>query len=205
MAQLAGTRNIMSILKTSQQKAISTGLLTFALIVALLWGSFRPTILTILDTNRKHTERQQLLERLRTQNTNITALLNARVAESKKFEELDYYFPHDGDYSLFIVNLHLIAKKYELKLEGVSFSSSYFRQVERMSVLQYPEMTPATFQVTLKGDPANLSQFFTYLESTPFLPKVLNISYSPNRNNAKETTSSATLLLYKMTAPAFGQ
>ena len=75
MAQLAGSRNVLDLLQTSQQKAISTGLLTFALMVALLWGSFRPTVITIIETNRKFAEKEVLLQKLDTQNTNLATLL----------------------------------------------------------------------------------------------------------------------------------
>lgn len=202
MAQLASTRNISSILQTSQQKAISTGLLTFALVVALLWGSFRPTFITIVQTNRKYEEKRAALDKLELQNTNLTSLLKDRLEQKDKLKELDYYFPSDGDYSLLVTNLNQIAKKYKLRLDSVSFSASYFRQVEKISALQFPEMTPQTFLVSLTGDPAQLTDFVTYLESIPFLPKVLNISYAPNKTDVSKTSVSMTLLLYKMSSPA---
>lgn len=202
MAQLAGTRNVMNILRTSQQKAISTGLLTFALVVALLWGSFRPTVITIIETNRKFSEKQATLAKLEQQNSHITSLLKDRLEQNDKLAALDYYFPFDGDYSLYIVNLNQIAKKYQLRLDAVSFSANFFRQVEKITALQYEEMTPVTFQASLNGDPSNLAAFLRYVESTPFLPKVLSVGYSPNRNKPEQTTMSATFLLYKMTNSA---
>ncbi len=202
MAQLAGTRNVSNILRTSQQKAISTGVLTLALIVALMWGSFRPTVLTIIETNRKYAERKSTEEKLTNQNTNLTSLLKDRIEQKDKLADLDYYFPNDGDFSLFIVNLNQIAKKYELSLDSVSFSANYFRQVEKIEALQFAEMTPVTFQVSVTGDPAKLSQFLSYTESTPFLPKVLSVGYSPNRTKLEKTTMSVTLLLYKLSTSA---
>lgn len=202
MAQLASSRNISSILQTSQQKAISTGLLTFALVVALLLGSFRPTIITIIETNRKYDEKIAVLKKLDEQNTNLTTLLKDRLEQKDKLLALDYYFPSDGDYSLFIINLNQISLKYKLRMEAVSFSASYFRQVEKISALQFPEMTPQTFLVSLSGDPNQLAEFLTYVESIPFLPKVLSVSYSPSRSNPEITSIAATLLLYKMSTPA---
>ncbi|MCC7304423.1 hypothetical protein IT418_03375 [bacterium] len=202
MAQLAGTRNVSNILRTSQQKAISTGLLTFALVVALLWGSFRPTMITIIETNRKYAEKEATLAKLEQQNSNITSLLKDRLDQDEKLAMLDYYFPVDGDFSLYIVNMNHIAKKYGLTMDSVSFSANYFRQVEKIEALQFQEMTPVTFQASLTGDPSNLSPFLSYIENTPFLPKVLSIGYSPNRNNSAKTTMSVTFLLYKLSIPA---
>ncbi len=202
MAQLAGSRNITGVLQTSQQKAISTGLLTFALVVALLWGSFRPTMITIIQTNRKYTEKQATVEKLVQQNTNLTSLLKDRLEQKEKLQALDYYFPNDGDYSLFITNLNQIAKRYKLSLDSVSFSASYFRQVEKIADLQFAEMTPQTFMVAVTGDTTQLADFLTYIESTPFLPKVLSISYTPNKTEPAKTGMSLTLLLYKMSSAA---
>lgn len=202
MAELAKTRNIADLLQTSQQKAISTGLLTLVLVTVLLWGSFRPTLLTILETNTKFQEKTDILNRLETQNTRLTELLSKQAELSKEINALDHYFPSNGDYSLFITNLNSIAEKNNLKLNSVSFSASYFRQVANNVNLQYPEMTPTTFQVAITGDPANLPVFLSFLEGTPFMPKILSIGYSPNRSNPLKTTMSVTLLLYKMTARA---
>jgi len=202
MAQLAGSRNVLDLLQTSQQKAISTGLLTFALMVALLWGSFRPTVITIIETNRKFAEKEVLLQKLDTQNTNLATLLLDQLQQEEPLSALDYYFPSDGDYSLFVTNLNQISKKYSFLMSSVSFSSSCFRQVEKIAALQFPEMTPMTFQVSLTGDPAKLGSFLSYLESTPFQPKVLSVAYTPNKADVAKTLISLTLLLYKMSGPA---
>jgi len=202
MAQLAGTRNIASLLQTSQQKAISTGLLTFALVVALLWGSFRPTLVTIIETSRKFEDKTALLKKMQQQNTNLTRLLRDQLEQKEKLLALDYYFPNDGDYSLFITNLQPISQRYGFSMTTVSFSSSYFRQVEKITDLQFPEMTPVTFQVSLTGDPAKLGAYLAFIEQMPFQPKVLSVSYSPSRVDASKTQISLTLLLYKMSASA---
>lgn len=202
MAQLAGKRSVFDLLQTSQQRTISTGILTFALLVALLWGSFRPTIITIIETNRKYAQKEALLQKLDTQNTNLATLLLDQLQEEEKLSALDYYFPSNGDYSLFVINLNQTAKKYSLLMNSVSFSSSYFRQVEKITALQFPEMIPMTFQVSLVGDPSRLGSFLSYLESMPFQPKVLSVSYAPNKTDTSKTALSVTLLLYKMTGPA---
>jgi hypothetical protein len=202
MAQLAGTRNISGLLQTSQQKAISMGLLTFALVVALLWGSFRPTLVTIIETSRKFEDKTLLLEKMKQQSANLTSLLRDQLEQKEKLLALDYYFPSDGDYSLFVTNLQPISSRYGFSMPSVSFSSSYFRQVEKISDLQFPEMTPVTFQVSLVGDPAKLGSYLSYIEQMPFQPKVLSVSYSPNKTDVAKTQISLTLLLYKMSASA---
>lgn len=202
MAQLAGTRNIAGILQTSQQKAISTGLLTLALVVALLWGSFRPTIVTIIETSREYDNKVALLGKMKTQSANLTSLLRDQLEQKEKLLALDYYFPSDGDYSLFVTNLQPISLRYGFTMPSVSFSSSYFRQVEKISDLQFSEMTPVTFQVSLIGDPVKLGEYLSYIEQMPFQSKVLSVSYSPNKTETTKTQISLTLLLYKMSAAA---
>lgn len=202
MAQLTTQRNIDSILKTSQQKAISTGILTFALVAALLWGSFRPTLITIIETNRKYEEKTRALKKFEDQNANLTALITKRLELKSSLAALDYFFPYDGDYSLFVTNLNQIAKNYGLTLNAVNFSDTYFRQVEKVTSLQFNGMTPVTFQASLTGDSSKVAQFLSYTESTPFLPKVVSISYSPNRINPDKTSISAIFLVYKMSAKA---
>jgi Tfp pilus assembly protein PilO len=200
--QLAQNRNIDSILKTSQQKAISTGILTFTLVAALLWGSFRPTVITIIETNNKFKEKTQALEKFETQNSNLTTLLTKRLELQPELKSLDYFFPHDGDYSLFVTNLNQIAKNYGLTLDSVIFSDTYFRQVEKVTALQFEAMTPVTFQASLSGDVSKVAQFLSYVESIPFLPKVIGVGYSPNRADPAKTNVSTTFLMYKTSAKA---
>jgi Tfp pilus assembly protein PilO len=202
MAQLANTRSLSEIIKTSQQRAISTGLLTFGLLTVLLWGSFRPTVITIIETNRKYENQKVALQKFQLQNTNITSLVTKSLELKDDLAGLDYYFPNDGDYSLFITNLNQIAKNYDLRLESVSFSSTYFRQVEKVTSLQFDALTPVTFQTLIVGDSTKISQFLSYIENTPFLPKVIGISYSPNRTNIEKTNISITFLVYKMSLQA---
>lgn len=202
MAQLAQDRNINSILKTSQQKAISTGILTFTLVAALLWGSFRPTIITILETNKKYQEKTAALAKFEQQNSNLTTLLTKRIELQPELTSFDYFFPHDGDYSLFIVNLNQIAKNYGLVLSSVVFSDTYYRQVEKVSALQFNPMIPVTFQVSITGDSGKIAQFLSYIESTPFQPKVISVSYAPNHSKPTQTAISLTFLMYKMNTKA---
>lgn len=202
MAQLATQRDIDSILKTSQQKAVSTGLFTFILVVVLMIGSFKPTIITIFETSRKLKDREIVYQKLSTHNANLTKLIQSQIELSDRFRQLNYYYPYDGDFSLFISNLNQITKKFNLSLESISFSETVNNQVDRVEVLQFEQMSPMSFQVSIKGDPADLNSFLSYLESTPYFPKILSISYSPNKTITKDTSVSLTLLLYKMNIPA---
>lgn len=202
MATLAKSRNIADLLQTSQQKAFSTGLLTLVLVTALLWGSFRPTILTIIETNKKYNEKKALLDRMETQNTRITTLVSQQNELADEMQALDAYYPNDGDYSLFVTNVNELARKHGFWLTAVSFSSNYYRQVESDKNLQYEGLNPTTFQLSLVGNYVNIHQFLTYLENLPFLPEILSLSYSPNANDPTKTTISVTILVYKLNSAA---
>lgn len=199
---LTPSRDVSTFLKTSQQKAVSTGLLTLALVTALLWGSFRPTVATIIETSRKYDEKKSALTIIRKQNANLTNLVQQRADNEKILTGLDYYFPYDSDFSLFVTNLHEISGSYGLTMESVSFSENYIRQIERVDALNFENMTPLMFQVSLSGSTTRLAAFLSYIESTPFLPKVISVNYTPNKATLEKTSISVTLLVYKMTSPA---
>jgi len=204
MAQLLEERKLGDILKTNQQKAVSTGFLTFVLLVILLIGSFRPTVKTISEARRKVDNRERALRKLTEHNAALTSLKEQQLKLDTELSALNYYFPSDGDFSLFITNLNEMALENNLILEAISFSNSYNDRIENIASLQYEEMTPVTFQIALRGAPEDLSTFLAFAENTPFLPKVLSISYSPNRVLSQETSLSVTLLVYKMNSPATG-
>lgn len=202
MAQLATDRNISSIIQTSQQKAISTGLLTFTLIVVLLWGSLRPTVSTILTTTRKLSEREAALSNLQQHNANLTKLKTAQLELADDLTNLNYYFPYDGDFSLFVVNLNEIATDHDLTLQSVSFSEKYASKIEEVNSLKFDEMRPITFNVALEGDPNDVAKFLSYMENTPFLPKILGVGYSPGVVLKSNTVITVSMLLYQMNSPA---
>lgn len=204
MAQLAESRNIEKLVRTSQQKAISTGILTFTLVVVLLFGSLRPTIGTITNATKKLRERKAAYEMLQTHNANLTELKTQQRTQSvkEKLQALDYYFPSDGDFSLFVVNLSEIARTHHLVVESVSFSDRYNNQIAEVEELQFEEMRPVTFTVSLQGDPGDLARFISYMENTPFLPKILGVGYSPGQIIKDKTAISVTMLLYQMNSSA---
>jgi len=196
MADRPLQRDITAILRTSQQKAISTGLLTLILIAVLVIGSLRPTIITILETNQKYEEKQQLLTTLKHQNQRITQLVSQKQDAKNTLDAINHYFPYDGNYSLFIVNLNQIAKSYQLDMPNVSFSESINNQIKENSLFSYKGMTPTTFQVTLTGSKSNLVSFLSYLENSPFFPKIVGIQHSGLLSSSG--TISLTFVVYKL-------
>lgn len=197
MAVSSTQRDLSSILKTSQQKAVSTGALTIGLLAILVWGSLRPTISTIFETNDKFQEKTAVLQLLKTQNSRLTQLLAQREEAKDDLRNLDLYFPYDGNFSLFIVNLNMIARKYEYKMDSVTFSETINKQIENNQALQYDGMKPVSFQVSLTGNSSNLFSYLSYLENTPFFPKVIDISYGSSLNEDKNNLS-ITFLIYKL-------
>ncbi|WKZ30508.1 MAG: hypothetical protein QY314_01905 [Candidatus Dojkabacteria bacterium] len=198
----SSTRDLSDILKTSQQKAFSTGALTVALIAILVWGSLRPTIITIFETGEKFNQKTQLLEALKSQNSTLTQLLAEREEAKDELQNIDLYFPYDGNFSLFIINLNQVAHQYDFRMPNVSFAETSSRQIENNPTFQFIGMRPTTFQIGLEGNPANIFQFSSYVENTPFFPKLINISYS-NPKDGNTTAVDLTYLVYKLDTPLY--
>lgn len=196
MATRQTQRDITSILRTSQQKALSTGVLTVVLIAVLVLGSLRPTLSTIFETNQKYEEKQQLLSTLKTQNQKLTQLVALKQDAKDTVDSINTYFPYDGDFSLFIVNLNQIANTYKLTMGNVSFSETLNNQIKENEAFVYKGMTPTTFQVTLSGDRTNLYSFLSYLESAPFFPKIISVQFGAS--TTQNTLISIAFVVYKL-------
>jgi hypothetical protein len=169
----------------------------------LVWGSLRPTITTIFETGEKFNQKTQLLDALKTQNSTLTQLLAEREEAKDELKNINLYFPFDGNFSLFIINLNQIANKYDFEMSNVSFAETTNRQIENNPAFQYVSMKPTTFQVGLKGNSSNLFQFASYLENTPFFPKLVNISYSGSPQADGKTAVDVTFLVYKLESPLY--
>lgn len=192
-------RNVAEILKTSQQRAFSTGILTAILVAVLAWGSLRPTIVTIFETNQKFNEKTTYLNALKKQNSSLTRLVSQKNDNKVALTRLNIYHPADGNYALFISNLDKIVQKYNFKLNNVSFSETATRQFTDLPAFQYESFTPVTFQMSIEGNAALLDQLCSYLENTPYLPKVTSINYAPTASG--KTNVSLIIVLYKLTTP----
>jgi hypothetical protein len=207
MATLANTttRDISGILRTSQQKAFSTGIFTFGLIAVLLWGSLRPTISTIFETSEKFQTKQALLKQLENQNTTLTKLIADKESLKDDLKKLDTYFPSDGNYALFIANLNLIFTKYNYTLQSVNFSNTITRQLETNPNYAFEQMSPVTFQFAIRGNPSNIVALTSYIEGTPYVPKILSVSYTYNKTKPDDTDIVVSLLVYKLSAPIINE
>jgi|GEM_PF-2434907 len=189
--------NIGALLRNSQQKAFSTGILSLVLLNIIIWGSLRPTINTIIKTKTEYEKLQRDLITLKEQNVTLSRLISEREDLKESLKNIDSYFPNDENYSLFIDNIHRILSKFGYDLISISFTSD---ATSVKSIPTIENMDPIIFDLTVKGQVGKVKEVTSYLENLPFVPQIISINYSVKKvDNSKDNNVqiSFRLLLYK--------
>lgn len=168
---------MISLTRSVQGKTISTTILTLIMLNLVFWGAVKPTISQAISLHTQSQNYENIYNKLHTKNETITKVYNQYQDIKPQLKSLNYYFPYDGDFSLLIANLHKIAQDYGFSLQQISFSERITKQLRKNLSNKLLQLQPTTFTCELKGPLANLNAFITHWENTPFMPKVVNITY----------------------------
>lgn len=183
-------------LNTSHEKALSTMFLTLIMLNIAFWGAIKPTIDTIIKTQRKITVYQQTLSKLKAKNDKLTQLGQRYDDLKPVFNKLSYFYPYNSDYSFLIDNLYRTTQAFGFKLASVTFSEKINERVTKDMEVEYNYLLPVTFSFSIVGNKQNLQQFLAYWESMPFSPQFISIAYNPDETSL-DSTVSLVFIAYK--------
>ena len=182
---------MLNLTNSVQGKTISTGLLTLLMLNLVFWVAIKPTISQAIALHTQSQEYEEVYQQLHAKNETITKVYEQFQDMKPQLKTFNYYFPYDGDFSLVIANLHKIAQAYGFNLQQISFSERITKQIRKTVSGKLLLLQPTTFTCQLKGPLANLNSFITHWENTPFLPKVISITYG-----AQTQTRQSILIMF---------
>ena len=176
-------------IRTSQEKAFSTAILTLIMLNIVFWGAIKPTIDTIVKTRKKLAVYKNTLSKLEEKNKKLTELSQEYEDLKPTLRRLDYYYPYNSDFSLIIDNLYRTALSFNFKLKDVAFSEKINRKVEEKMEKKYKYLLPVTFRINISGNRQNLQQFMDYWENMPFSPQFISLVYDPQDTGDNQSIS----------------
>ncbi len=184
-------------LNSVQGKAISSTLLTLIMLNLVFWGAIKPTIFQAVELHQRQKEYQKIYSQLHQKNETLNSLIEQYSTLKKDLTILNYYYPHDGDFSLLIDNLYKIAHNYDFKLQNITFSEKITKQVKKSVAAEYFQLNPTTFTCQITGPINNLKDFLAQWEQTPFAPQIVSLSYNLTPNKMNQTIS-VVFIVYKL-------
>jgi Tfp pilus assembly protein PilO len=178
MAVVPYKDTVKRILDTPQKKTYTFLGATLILILVLLFGAIRPTLVTITKLRNEIKQREDINERLQSKINVIGDLQDDYSRLEEDLDMLEYYFPQNSDYSLFLANIEQIVKSFGYELERVSIQSHQGEDSADAEIV-YQGMNKVNAAISVKGSEKDLPNLIENLEGLPFIPQITRISYSP--------------------------
>lgn len=197
MAKAKGTDFLKVISGTIQSKTYSFAIFTIAVVIILLVGAIRPTVLTITKISSDIKEKELINERLNTKINNLSVLSNEYDRLREDFETLPLIFPTQGNFSLFMSNVEQISKDNGYTLNNVSFNTPQEMDL-RLTVLK-----PWAARITVAGSKANLVRLLEAFESMPMYPIVNKVSFANTPDENNQTVISIEMIIFRIDDPNF--
>lgn len=180
-----------------QNKTYSFAIFTIVVVIVLLVGAVRPTLLTITKINKDIREKKHIDQQLEVKLNNMGRLSSEYSTLQADIEVLPLIFPVQSNFSLFMSNVEEVSKNNGYTLTGISFGSGQEIPL-KLNVLK-----PWSARLTLTGNRANLIRLLSDYEEMPMFPIVNKVSFSNNDKNEGKTQYSVELLLFKIDDPNF--
>jgi len=197
MAENKGLKYVNIITSSVRNKTYSFAIFTLLVVIVLLVGAIRPTVITISRINKEIKEKSEINDMLDTKINNLAQLSNQDSELSDQIEMFPLIFPTQGNFSLFMANIEEIAKDNGYKLIGINFDDP---DIEKDSL---SALAPWSARVNITGKKSNLVKFLEDLESTPMYPDVIQVSYANQVNETGLTAFNVNVLIYRIEDPKF--
>ena len=183
----------VELIKDRKKQAYGFSVFTVLVLIILIVGAIRPSVLTIVRINSEIKEKQQTLATL---NNKINAL-NSLAQQYNEFkdtaDDLALVYPANGDFSLFLANIENISETYGFELRSIGFGNE-----RRREDTQYETLEPISVTLSVAGQKSNLIPFLQRIEEMPMYPVVNSISYSVDEDDDGNTSYSLSIHIYEV-------
>ncbi|HRI05607.1 MAG TPA: hypothetical protein PLV59_01545 [Candidatus Dojkabacteria bacterium] len=197
MAESKGVGYLKIINGSVQNKTYSFAVFTVIVVIVLLVGAIRPTLLTITKINKDIEEKTLINEQLDSKLDNL-ARLNSQYSErNEDIEVLPLMFPTQGNFSLFMSNIETIAKSNGYTLNSITFGSPNDLDYK------YTVLKPWIARITVTGNRSNIVKLLSAYESMPMYPIVNKLSFARNASAGGLAQFSVDLVIFRIDDPNF--
>ena len=174
---------------------------TIVVLVVLLVGAIKPTIVTIFRIINEIDEKQDVKAGLETKYNNLSSLQTEFTRIEDDYRDLQLLFPDNGDFSLVLSNIEHIGQRNGFVVKTISFYDKPKNvQSKNDSVSKDLDvLEPWYVSISLQGKLENLRKLLEDFEQLPMLPTIVSVSYSARSTNDDGTLNiSIQLELYKV-------
>ncbi|KKR05523.1 MAG: hypothetical protein UT34_C0002G0030 [candidate division WS6 bacterium GW2011_GWF2_39_15] len=197
MASSKGIDYLKIINGSVQSKTYSFVIFTVIVVIVLLIGAVRPTLLTITKINKDIKEKKLINTQLDTKLQNLSTLSNQYGSIKSDADTLPLMFPTQGNFSLFMSNIEEISKANGFTLNGINFNKN------DDFIMKLKVLKPWSARITVSGKKANIIKLLKAYESMPMYPVVNQLSYSNKQDESNQTTFSINLIVFRIDDPNF--
>jgi Tfp pilus assembly protein PilO len=199
MAVVKYKDSVQRLLNTPQKKTYTFLGVTLLLILVLLFGAIRPTLVTITQLRAQIKESKRVEARLQQKINTLNSFQKDYNRLEDDFQMLNYYFPKDSDYSLLMANLESIIKSYGFELSNLSVESVEEESHEQTG--KYAGMVPVEASIRIVGNQNDLIDLMEYLEGLPIILEITSVRFAPGEaDNPAQINFSVSFTMYRMSS-----
>jgi hypothetical protein len=183
--------------KSNKTKTYGFVAFTLLVVIILIVGALRPTVLTITRINKEIEDKRFINEQLESKLSNIGDLSVQYTDLEDDANTLPLIYPPSGNFSLFMSNVEEISKSFGYSLSGINFGDADGVETDLNA------LSPFSAKLTVTGKKTNLVKLLQAFESMPMYPVVNQVSYASKTNDDGLTSFSIELIVYETTDPEF--
>jgi len=189
----------IKVIQSSKNKTYTFIGVTILILLVLLLGAIRPTIIKISTVIAEVEARKTLQTQLNSKIDAISKLSKEYNTDYKDlFADLSLVYPARGDFSLFMANVEQVTNKNNFELVSIGFESE---KVDDSSTESYSILMPWYANVTIKGSRSDLIKLMRDIESFPNFPQITSVSFGDKVDDDGRMTFSMRILMYKIDDP----
>ncbi|HQG57689.1 MAG TPA: hypothetical protein PLX79_01800 [Candidatus Dojkabacteria bacterium] len=186
----------IKIIQGSKNKTYTFIGVTILIVLVLLLGAIRPTIIKISTVIAEVDARKTLQTQLNNKIDAISKLSKEYNTSYKDlFADLSLVYPARGDFSLFMANVEQVTNKNNFELVSIGFESE---KVDDTSMASYNILKPWFANVTIKGQRSDLIKWMRDIESFPNYPQITSVSFGDKVDDEGMMSFSVRILMYKI-------
>lgn len=175
-----------------QAKTYTFASFTLIVVMVLLIGAIRPTMIKISEIQKEVEAKQVTNKKLDDKIEALSTLSNEYADNKDMFTKLPLVFPSQGNFSLLLSNIDEIAREQGFNLNNINFGQS-----DKVK-LTYNALKPWNVRFSISGSRANLIPFLSKMESLPMFPTITKVSYSLDKEKLGIITFSIEMVIYKL-------
>ncbi|MBI2357275.1 hypothetical protein HYV12_04460 [Candidatus Dojkabacteria bacterium] len=180
-----------------QNKTYSFAIFTIIVVIILLIGAIRPTLLTITKINKDIKDKKYINEQLDLKLDNLGTLSNLYSNISFDAKALPLLFPTHGNFSLFMSNVEDISKANGYTLSHITFGG------DSEFDMNLTTLKPWSVRLTVVGNRSNIVKLLKAYESMPMYPVVNKLNFGEADRETRLTQYSVELLIFRIDDPKF--